>query len=294
MTYLIDQLINLGCDFFCIAPGSRSTPLVTAVAKHPKAKSIIAHDERSLGFFALGYAKATQKPVAIIVTSGTAVANLFPAVVEASLDHVPLIILSADRPTELRGTGANQSIDQIKIFGSYVRYFFDLAPDMPAEFVLNQVREAFLKSTYPLPGPVQLNCQFREPFPLSSPPFEKGEIRSKNGIVVVGAMKTRAKQQAALKIIEHLGWPAICDVTSGLRFLKHPQLNHSRNFENLKTDCVLQLGGRLILKPFLQWLESRRGQEHIYVDDYLENHDPGLTVTQRVQCDLEWLLENLT
>src|SRR3989338_11669053 len=109
---IINQLVNWGCELFCIAPGSRSTPLVLAVAQNSKAKHVIAHDERSLGFFALGHAKATQKPVAVIVTSGTAVANLFPAVIEASLDLVPLIILSADRPTELRNLGVNQTIDQ--------------------------------------------------------------------------------------------------------------------------------------------------------------------------------------
>src|SRR3989338_6966650 len=157
---IVEQLINSGCDFFCIAPGSRSTPLVLEVAANPKAKHVIAHDERSLGFFALGYAKATRKPVAIIVTSGTAVANLFPAVIEASLDHVPLIILSADRPVELRNIGANQTIDQVKIFGNYVRYFFDMTPEGSA----SQVREAALRSQFPIPGPVQLNCQFREPF----------------------------------------------------------------------------------------------------------------------------------
>ncbi len=307
---IINQLIDSGCDFFCIAPGSRSTPLVTAVASNPKAKSIVAHDERSLGFFALGYAKATQKPAAIIVTSGTAVANLFPAVVEASLDHVPLIILSADRPVELRNIGANQTIDQVKIFGSYVRYFFDLPPG----FVSGQVREAVMRSLHPLPGPVQLNCQFREPFvsegspaglssiALFTPPnLSPSQLTSFNnllkhaerGLVVVGAMKTRADQQAALQIIERLGWRAITDVTSGLRFLNHPQLDHSREFSNLQADGVLQLGGRLILKPLLQWLESRRGQMHIYVDEYLENHDPGLTVTHRVQCDLRWLSERL-
>lgn len=318
MNYLVEQLVALGCDFFCIAPGSRSTPLVMAVASNPKAKSIVAHDERSLGFFALGYAKATQKPVAVIVTSGTAVANLFPAVVEASTDHVPLIILSADRPTELRGLGANQAIDQVKIFGSYTRHFFDLSPQMPTQFILNQVREAFIKSVHPLPGPVQLNCQFREPFlPISNSSVLESEVRgdlfsakailspiqlvnlnnvfkhTERGLVVVGAMKTRIEQQAALRIIERLGWRAICDVTSGLRFLDHHQLDHSREFADLQSDCVLQLGGRLILKPLLQWLEYRRGQTHVYVDAYLENHDPSLTVTHRVQADLGWLSENL-
>jgi len=100
---IIDELAALGCELFCIAPGSRSTPLVMAVAQSSKTRTIVCHDERSLGFFALGYAKATQQPTAVIVTSGTAVANLFPAVVEASMDEVPMIILSADRPTELRG-----------------------------------------------------------------------------------------------------------------------------------------------------------------------------------------------
>lgn len=113
--------------------------------------------------------------------------------------------------------------------------------------------------------------------------------KSEQGLVLIGAMKTRSEQQAALKIIERLGWRAMADVTSGLRFLKYPLLDHSREFSELKADCVLQLGGRLILKPLLQWLESRRGQTHIYVDAYLENHNPGLTTTHRIQCDLEWL-----
>lgn len=163
---MIGQLFELGCELFCIAPGSRSTPLTVAVANHPKAKSMITHDERSLGFFALGYAKATQKPAAVIVTSGTAVANLFPAVIESSLDHVPLIILSADRPAELRDLGANQTIDQVKLFGGYVRYFFDFPAPTQAispDFVCSQTRQAYLQAIHPLPGPVHLNCQFREP-----------------------------------------------------------------------------------------------------------------------------------
>ncbi|MEI6790467.1 MAG: 2-succinyl-5-enolpyruvyl-6-hydroxy-3-cyclohexene-1-carboxylic-acid synthase [Myxococcaceae bacterium] len=299
---IIEQLVGLGCELFCIAPGSRSTPLVAAVAANAKAKSMISHDERSLGFFALGCAKATQKPAVIVVTSGTAVANLFPAVIEASIDHVPLIILSADRPAELRGLGVNQTIDQIKIFSDYVRYFFDLSEQVPSEFVRSQVTEAYVKSLHVLPGPVQLNCQFREPFNLDlanatescfffGPPILTDEQvqslreclkRAEHGLVVVGAMKTRSAQKAVLRIIESLGWPAICDVTSGLRFLNHPLINHSREFSGLQTDCVLQLGGRLILKP-------PSAKTHIYVDAYLENHDPGLTVTHRIQCDLEWL-----
>ncbi len=156
---IIDELLKAGCELFAIAPGSRSTPLVLAAAA-AGVKTVVCHDERSLGFFALGHAKATGKPAAVIVTSGTAVANLFPAVVEASMSQTPLIILSADRPAELRGSGANQTIDQVRMFGNYTRHFLDLAPKSNSRA---QIVQAIYKSLGPVPGPVQINCQFAEP-----------------------------------------------------------------------------------------------------------------------------------
>jgi 2-succinyl-5-enolpyruvyl-6-hydroxy-3-cyclohexene-1-carboxylate synthase len=156
---IIDELLKAGCELFAIAPGSRSTPLVLAAAS-AGVKTVVCHDERSLGFFALGHAKATGKPAAIIVTSGTAVANLFPAVVEAFMSQTPLIILSADRPAELRGSGANQTIDQVRMFGNYARYFLDLTP---CARVRELVCQAASRALGPIPGPVQINCQFTEP-----------------------------------------------------------------------------------------------------------------------------------
>ena len=123
---IIEECIRQGCTYFCVSPGSRSTPLALAVAEHSQAQAHIHFDERASGFHALGYATATQKPAVIITTSGSAVGNLFPAVIEASKKKIPLLILTADRPPELRFTGANQTIDQVKIFGTYVRWFFDL------------------------------------------------------------------------------------------------------------------------------------------------------------------------
>mgnify|MGYP003336804252 FL=1 len=111
-TLIIEELVRLGVSQYCIAPGSRSTPLTLAAASHSKTKTTVHYDERGLGFYALGLAKSSMTPVALIVTSGTAVANLLPAVIEAYYSCTPLFILSADRPPELRETGANQAIDQ--------------------------------------------------------------------------------------------------------------------------------------------------------------------------------------
>ena len=123
---IVEELIRCGVDYFCISPGSRSTPLVVAVAQNSRAKSIVCYDERSSAFHALGYARAAGKPAAVITTSGTAVANLYPAVVEAAVDKVPLLLLTADRPPELIDTGANQAMNQDSFFGRFVRWQFDL------------------------------------------------------------------------------------------------------------------------------------------------------------------------
>jgi 2-succinyl-5-enolpyruvyl-6-hydroxy-3-cyclohexene-1-carboxylate synthase len=163
---IVSALIDHGVDTFFIGPGSRSTPLVLAVARNRTLTTVIHYDERAAAFAALGFARATQRPAAVVTTSGTAVANLFPAVVEASMDGQPMVVLSADRPLELRGIGANQTIDQVRIFGSYVRYFADVpapaentSPASARDFVDQACRAARFET----PGPVHLNCMFREP-----------------------------------------------------------------------------------------------------------------------------------
>lgn len=254
---IVEELIRNGVDYFCIAPGSRSSPLAISMAEHPKSKMITHFDERGLAFHALGYSSATGKPGVVLTTSGTAVANLFPAIVEASKKKVPLIILSADRPVELRQTGAHQTINQVNIFGEYVRFFVDMpAPtaDIPPGFVLTTVDQAIARSKGELKGPVHLNCQFREPLiPVktqhipksylqkisawehSSEPFTlytQSSIRSisiefktvaqkinaiKNGLVVVGKLANQDERETVLKLSEKLNWPIFADGVSGLR-----------------------------------------------------------------------------
>src|SRR4029079_19744601 len=125
---MVEALVEAGVADVIACPGSRSTPLALATRAHPGLTVRVLLDERSAGFFALGLARASRRPVAIVVTSGTAVANLLPSVVEASLARVPLILLTADRPPELRDRGSPQTIDQVRIFGGYVRWFAELPP----------------------------------------------------------------------------------------------------------------------------------------------------------------------
>ena len=166
----IEELIRNGITQFYICPGSRSTPLVAAVARAVRSNvglvhATSIHDERGAAFRALGYGRGANGPAAVITSSGTAIANLYPAIVEAGMDGVPLLILTADRPYENRDTGANQAIDQVKAFSpSYVRWFRDILPpddDVPVAIALADAAHA-VSLTRKLRGPVHLNIQFRE------------------------------------------------------------------------------------------------------------------------------------
>ncbi|EAH1069798.1 2-succinyl-5-enolpyruvyl-6-hydroxy-3-cyclohexene-1-carboxylic-acid synthase, partial [Listeria monocytogenes] len=117
----IEELVQAGVKEAIISPGSRSTPLALMMAEHPILKIYVDVDERSAGFFALGLAKASKRPVVLLCTSGTAAANYFPAVAEANLSQIPLIVLTADRPHELRNVGAPQAMDQLHLYGSHVK-----------------------------------------------------------------------------------------------------------------------------------------------------------------------------
>ncbi|MEO7110550.1 MAG: 2-succinyl-5-enolpyruvyl-6-hydroxy-3-cyclohexene-1-carboxylic-acid synthase, partial [Polyangiaceae bacterium] len=162
---LMSSLVASGIRNVVVSPGSRSTPLVLAAAKEMQLNSRVIVDERSAAFFALGQARASGSPTALICTSGTAAAHYFPAVIEASQAFVPLLVISADRPWEDRDTGASQTIDQVKMFGDYVRHFADLGPPDASAFraVGRIAAQCVHSATSPTPGPVHLNVQFRKP-----------------------------------------------------------------------------------------------------------------------------------
>lgn len=160
-----DALVEAGVRHACVSPGSRSAPMAIALARQAGIRLFMHVDERSGSFFAVGLAKASGVPPVLLCTSGTAAAEFHPAVVEASYSQTPLIVLTADRPAELIGVGANQAIDQARLYGGAVRWFHDPGPPEdgdPAGWRA-LAAETFRRATSAPPGPVHLNLPFREP-----------------------------------------------------------------------------------------------------------------------------------
>jgi 2-succinyl-5-enolpyruvyl-6-hydroxy-3-cyclohexene-1-carboxylate synthase len=273
-----DGLVSGGVRHASVSPGSRSTPLTLALARHPRIDVHTHLDERSSAFFALGLAKASAAPVAVACTSGTAATNLLPAVVEASMARVPLIVLTADRPPELRGVGANQTIDQIELFGRYARAFID-APvpgDAPSldEWRTRGVDAAVAAAARP-PAPVHLNLPFREPLVPSSsnvrPPSATTESlrepaphawvgpsppdltpivdavsSSERGVLYAGALRSGGTD--VIELAKALRWPLVAEPHSGARrpgALAAGQLLLAcdRFVDEHAPDVVLQVGG---------------------------------------------------
>ena len=168
-----DELARCGLEHACTSPGSRCTPIVLSLVREPRIRCWSHIDERCSGFFALGAAKASGRPVAVTCTSGTAAANLAPAVIEAEQARVPMIVLTADRPPELRDVGAGQTIDQVKLYGDAVKWFVEVGVHDVTDERLRWIRalacRAFWTAVEGPPGPVHLNFPLREPLVLSSP-----------------------------------------------------------------------------------------------------------------------------
>ncbi|NGX39757.1 MAG: 2-succinyl-5-enolpyruvyl-6-hydroxy-3-cyclohexene-1-carboxylate synthase [Chlamydiae bacterium] len=320
---LIEELIQQGVDYFCLSPGNRAAPLALAVANHPKARCFVHYDERGSAFHALGYAKATGKPVCLIVTSGTALGNLMPAVMEAYHSRIPLILLTADRPAELRDTMANQTTDQLKFFGEFTRYFFDLpSPQegLPERFLGTTIAQLVSRSLFPVQGPVQLNCPFPEPFfeepgqaiPISAEPIfythpeltlsrdhakEWADRLSsyEKGVIAIGSMQN-PDHTAIESLAKKLGWPIIADITSSYRChpSQHtiPYAHHLlKSLPDLRPDVILHLGDQCVSKPFLQWLG---GCPLIHVSDHPMRNDPMHLVTDRVIASANIFCEQLS
>lgn len=321
---IVQHLVQQGVRHVCICPGSRSTPLAYAFSQEEKLQKHIHFDERGVGFYAYGCAKASKTPVALLVTSGTAVANLFPAVMEAFEDEVPLIVITADRPQELRDCGANQTCDQVKIFGSHVRWYFEIpCPDnaIPPGFVGSTIAQAVYKATQSPKGPVHLNCLFREPFlseteqeiipstyyepthhTLSTATIEQWAKKlsaCERGVIIAGSMTSSRSLKSIFTLAEILDWPILPDTVSGLR----SEGLHSnvipyydmvlKLVPHFRPDCILQFGDRLVSKPLAQWMKQAAPPLHVMVADHPNRKDPAHTLTHRFQIDPTIFCEQL-
>ncbi len=173
----VHELVSAGVKYACISPGSRNTPLTLAFANNKNIKSYVLIDERSAAFFALGLAKSSNSPVALVCTSGTATAEFYPAIIEAYQQRVPLIVCTADRPPELLDVGANQTINQNNLYKNHIRWFVDLGLPEPTtrrfKHIKSTARRAVYESFVRSRGPVHLNFPFRKPF---EPEFHTDEI----------------------------------------------------------------------------------------------------------------------
>jgi 2-succinyl-5-enolpyruvyl-6-hydroxy-3-cyclohexene-1-carboxylate synthase len=247
----VDELVRAGVRHFCVCPGSRSTPLALTIARHPAAKLWMHLDERSAAFFGLGLAKTLREPIVLVCTSGTAAANFMPAVVEAFYARIPLVVLTADRPHELRDAGAPQTINQINLFGAHVKWFVDLAEPDAAREMLRYTRTVATRAVALAQrgpaGPVHINCPYREPL-LPDPvapasPEARPDARPyvavsagarapdhalvaalatelsavQRGLIICGPQPDPALADALTRLASALGYPILADPLSGLR-----------------------------------------------------------------------------
>ena len=301
----VDQLAHAGVRHVCVCPGSRSTPLAMLLAQHPGIRAWTHLDERSAGFFGLGLARALGEPVALLATSGTAAANFLPAVVEANLARVGLVVLTADRPHELRDNGAPQTIDQLRLYGSHARWFFDLPEPAGSSEQVQLVRalaaRAVAEAMAEPRGPVHLNWPFREPLvPAAGQPamddgvplvvenptlapaprllrcLSRDLSRTKRGLIVCGPQDDAELPAAVTRLAQRLGYPILADPLSGVRCGRHDRsavidaydafLRDRPTVDRLEPEVVLRLGAVPTSKPLTQYLQRFADVRQILVD----------------------------
>lgn len=316
-TALVDELVRCGVRDLVLAPGSRSAPLAFAVhaaAAQGRLRLHVRIDERSAAFLALGIVRTSRRPVPVVTTSGTAVANLHPAVLEASHAGLPLVVVSADRPAWLRGTNANQTTDQVKIFGDAVRSFADLPPGAAGRAESTQVASwrslvarTLSAATGDRPGPVHLNVQLAEPLTPDTDGGWTGSVEGRpHGAPWTGRPDPLTRQlepvSAELRTVvvagddagpparllaERAGWPLLAEPTSGARTGSHAIRTYRLLLgdESLagRIEQVLVYGHPTLSRPVTRLL-SREDVEIVAVPGAAGWTDPGHRVSRVVRA----------
>lgn len=324
---MTNTLLQTGVKEVVISPGSRSTPLAYAFASSDEWQTYMQVDERSAAYFALGLAKASGRPVVLLCTSGTAASNYHPAITEAFYARVPLIVLTADRPHELRGVGAPQAIDQLNMYGKHVKFSVDLPLAEDNEeldwFLERHVNRAVSVALTKPMGPIHLNIPLREPLlidfdrkPKTSTFVERihGEIEltsfqkqsltklitnAESGLIIAGELPNGFDKNAFWDFAKRLQWPVLCDPLSNLRsevpadcrslcITHYDAILKSESFQ-LKAvpDTVIRFGTQPVSKPLSLFLKKHRPEVFVTVDESPEFRDSLGVVTHHLQCSME-------
>lgn len=313
---LVDEWARAGVRHAVVCPGSRSTPMALALAADGRLQVHVHHDERSGGFMALGLGRVTRYPAVVLTTSGTAAVELHPAVVEAHLDRVPLIAVTADRPPELRDVGAPQTVDQTYLYGRAVRWFADPgSPDIAVSHTWRGLGSRVVAEATGSPaGPVHLNLPFREPLvgsalagPAGRPgdaPWHQGlgrreagaaDVRAtvdvlrpaRNGVIVAGDGVT--DPMGVLALAEAIGWPVLADPRSGCRVDRPNVVAHADALLRVdgplrRAEAVVRFGAPPASKVVAQWLASLAGPQ-VLVDRDGSWLDPDRTASLVVAAE---------
>ena len=314
-----DELARCGLQDACTSPGSRCTPLVLSLVREPRIRCWSHIDERCSGFFAVGAAKAGGRPVALTCTSGTAAANFAPAVIEAFHARVPLLLLTADRPPELREVGAGQAIDQLKLYGDAVKWFFEVGVDGASKPNLRWIRQlacrAYWTTLEGRPGPVHLNFPLREPLVLDQPlgpdpvpgrpggvpwtgwthsapsvPARRRELPAR-AVIVAGRAQHGVEHSGELgaeaaRLAERAGFPLLADPLSGARhsaaaIARYDLLLRGERFSaEMRPELVIRVGDLPTSKPLRAWLASLTETDQLALGPESTWQDPAAAVTE--------------
>jgi 2-succinyl-5-enolpyruvyl-6-hydroxy-3-cyclohexene-1-carboxylate synthase len=308
----VDELTRCGLAGACTSPGSRSTPLVLTLARRPGLPCWSHVDERVAGFFAVGVAKQAGRPAAVACTSGTAAAHYLPAVIEAHEARVPLIVLTADRPPELREVGAGQTIDQIKLYGSAAKWFFEVGTHPASPERLRWMRRlafrAYETSVSGRPGPVHLNFALREPLVLDEPlappepaparharrtaprPAIDLELGPRTVIVAGRHERDDGLAEALPAAAAALGVPLLADPLSGARRGPAAVAHYDALLRNAAfaaghpPDTVVRVGDLPTSKPLRQWLAGLDARQLAF-DPEGAWQDPASVVSEVLDAD---------
>ena len=318
---LVAQWAQLGVRQAVLAPGSRSTPMALALLAHPEITVHVFHDERSAAFAALGIGLADERPAILLCTSGTAVAHFHAAVIEADLSHVPILVLTADRPAELRDVGAPQTVSQTHIFGNSVRWFHDpgVAEIASCDSWSPLAHHSFVACCGVNAGPVHINLPFREPLTGSAVEFEPQDhqrfhvahhpriaesdlqaladtMKTSRGVIVAG--RGCGDPASVAELAQATGWPILADSRSGCQglpdaILHFDSLIREPNFAKMhQPELVLRLGEAPSSKVLAQWLTAS-GARQIHVSSYQTVFDPDQRVVSNITCEVSYFCATL-